>query len=221
MEGALEHLNRVISNRKLRFHIEYTKLGEALKRAGALFYEVKYSYVDAKSVAELEATQNLVNAIEEFGGIFQSAIDSQGYRPSSISEREAVAEVNYAVRTVRGFQKRLLEHNDEPAYAVDLLAVEITKTQPVEGASALVECRCTDGSRIWNVVTSIEDAHPGMRLACAVLPPAVMMGTVSEAMFLGGNPLPTDTPLGKLSDVPEKALDHARAQVMQIMKRMT
>lgn len=220
LEDALGHLNRVISNRKLRFHIEYTKLGEALKRAGALLYEVKYSYVDAKSVAELEATQNLVNAIDDFGGIFQSAIDSQGYAPSSTSERETVADVNYALRTVRGFQKKLVEYDDEPAYAVDLLAVEVTKTQPVVGSSTLQECRCTDGSRIWNIVTNIEDVRPGMKLACAVLPPVVMMGTVSEAMFLGGNALPEDTLLGGLNNLSKEALDHARAQVMQIMKRM-
>ncbi|MFW9944034.1 MAG: hypothetical protein ACFFB7_03465 [Candidatus Sifarchaeia archaeon] len=220
LEDALGHLNRVISDRKLRFHIEYTKLGEALKRAGALLYEVKYSYVDAKSVAELEATQNLVNAIDDFGGIFQSAIDSQGYAPSSSSERETVAEVNYALRTVRGFQKKLVEYDDEPAYAVDLLAVEVTKTQPVVGSSTLQECRCTDGSRIWNIVTNIEDVRPGMKLACAVLPPAVMMGTVSEAMFLGGNALSKDTLLGGLTSVSKEALDHARAQVMQITKRM-
>lgn len=221
LEDALGHLNRVISNRKLRFHIEYAKLGEALKKAGALLYEVKYSYVDAKSVAELEATQNLITAIDDFGGIFQSAIDSQGYGPSSSSERETVAEVNYALRTVRGFQKKLVEYDDEPAYAVDLLAVEVTKTQPVVGSSTLEECRCTDGSRIWNIVTNIEDVHPGTRLACAVLPPAVMMGTVSEAMFLGGDPLPEDTPLGELTSFPKEALDQARAQVMEIMKRMT
>ena len=221
LEDALAHLNRVISNRKLRFHIDYTKLGEALKRAGALLYEVKYSYIDAESVAELEATQNLVNSIDEFGEIFQSAIDSQGYTPSSSSESETVAEVNYALRTIRGFQRKLVKYDDEPAYAVDLLAVEVTKTQPVVGATNLVECRSTDGSRIWNIVTNIEGVRPGVKLTCAVLPPAVMMGTVSEAMFLGGDPLPEDTPLGELTYVPRDALDQARAQVMQIMKRMT
>jgi predicted RNA-binding protein with EMAP domain len=221
LEDALGRLNGVISNRKLRFHIEYAKLGEALKRAGALLYEVKYSYVEANSVAELEATQNLVDAIDEFGNIYQAAVDSQGYVPSSTNERETVSEVNYALRTARRFQKKLVEYDDEPAYAVDLLAVEVSKTQAVEGSSNLKECRCTDGSQIWTIVTNIEGVQPGMKLACAVLPPAVMMGTVSEAMFLGGDPLPWDTPLGKLTNVSKEALDQVRAQVFQIKKRMT
>lgn len=221
LEDALRHLNSVVSNRKLRFHVEYGRLGEALKKAGALFYEVKYSYVDAKSVAELEATQNLVSAIDDFEDIFRSAIDSQGYAPQSNSERETVAEVNYALRIVRRFQKKLVHYDDEPGYAVDLLAVEVTRTQPIVGASLLDECRCTDGSRIWNIVTNIEGVRSGMKLACAILPPAVMMGVVSEAMFLGGDPLPDDTPLGELANVSKGVLDQATAQVMQIIERMT
>jgi predicted RNA-binding protein with EMAP domain len=221
LEDALRLLNGVISNRKLRFHIEYAKLGEALKKAGVLFYEVKYSYLDARSVAKLEATQNLVSSIDDFGHIFQAAIETQGYVASSSSERETVAQVSYALRTAGGFQKKLTEHDGEPGYAVDLLAVEITRTEPVVDSTLLQECRCTDGSRIWNIVTNLEGVRPGMKLVCAVLPPADLMGAVSEAMFLGKDPLPEDTPLGELTNVSKDALDQARAQVMQITKRMT
>ncbi|MHA2192501.1 MAG: hypothetical protein ACXAAR_03645, partial [Candidatus Thorarchaeota archaeon] len=56
LEDALRRLNEIIGNRKLRMHIEYSKLANTLKTAGTLLYEVKYSYVDAKALAELEAT---------------------------------------------------------------------------------------------------------------------------------------------------------------------
>jgi len=46
------------------------------------------------------------------------------------------------------------------------------------------------------------------------------MNVVSEAMFLGGDALQEATGLGLLANPPESALDQARAQVLQITKRM-
>ncbi|MHA2004401.1 MAG: hypothetical protein ACW960_09870, partial [Candidatus Thorarchaeota archaeon] len=83
LEDALRRLNEIIGNRKLRMHIEYSKLANTLKTAGTLLYEVKYSYVDAKALAELEATGNLVSAIAEFADLFRTAVKSQAYKPQS------------------------------------------------------------------------------------------------------------------------------------------
>ncbi len=141
--------------------------------------------------------------------------------PTSSGESVVAAEIDYALRIGRGFQHRLVEHSDDPAYAVDFLAVEITQISTVEGSNDLVRCRCTDGSRIWNAVTNLPGIQPGIKLPIAVLPPAEIMGAVSEAMFLSGDPLPESTVLGRLKDVPAGALDQARAQVLQITKRMT
>jgi predicted RNA-binding protein with EMAP domain len=81
-------------------------------------------------------------------------------------------------------------------------------------------CRCTDGSRIWPIVTNLQDVKKDVILVCGILPPVDMMGVVSEAMFLGGESLPETTILGPLREIPTSALDQARAQVMQITKRM-
>ena len=43
LEDALRRLTEVVTNRKLKMHIDYGKLAETLKTAGALLYEVKYS----------------------------------------------------------------------------------------------------------------------------------------------------------------------------------
>ena len=116
---------------------------------------------------------------------------------------------------------KLQEFDDEPAYAVDILAVELSQVQTVQDSKNLTECRCTDGTRIWKIVTNIQDLKTGIKLACAILPPVEMMGIVSEAMFLGGEPLPEETELGFIKTPPSLALDQARAQVLQITKRMT
>jgi predicted RNA-binding protein with EMAP domain len=220
LEDALRRLSEIIGNRKLRTHIEYSKLTNTLKTAGTLLYEVKYSYVDAKALAELEATRNLVSAIAEFADLFREASKSQAYKPQSVKEKLAFTETQYSLSIVEGFEQRLMRV-DDPAFSIDTRVVEISQTKAVEGSSNLTECRCTDGSRIWTIVTNITSVEPGMKLPCAILPPADMMGIVSEAMFLGGEPLSDDTELGPLNNPSSQAMDQARAQVLQITKRMT
>jgi len=220
LEDALRRLNEIVVNRKLKMHIEYGKLNEILKTAGSLLYEVKYAYQDSKSLADLEATKNLISAISEFARLYRAALSS-GYKPSTIKEQVAQAEIVYSLRIIEGFQRRLREFDEEPAFAIDMIAVEISQISPIRDSTNLSECRCTDGSRIWRIVTNIPNIKPGIKLVCAVLPPVEMMNVLSEAMFLGGTPLPDDTPLGIIDNPSNAALDQARAQVMQITKRMT
>ncbi len=219
LEDAIRRLSEAVGGRKLKLHLDYSKLVETLKQAGSLIYEVKYSYVPATQVAELESTQNIVGTIASFRTILQSAMDSSGYKPSTVKESLSLTEVFYSFRIVENFVEKLREFDDEPGHAIDILAVEISQSRALPDSKNLTECRCTDGSRIWNIVTNIQNLKPGVKLACAILPPVEMMNIVSEAMFLGGDPLPDETSLGVLKTPPASALNQARAQVLQIRKR--
>ncbi len=220
LEDAIRRLNDAVGGRKLKLHLDYSELVESLKQAGSLIYEVKYSYVPAAQVAELEATQKIVETLTNFRTVLEAAINSSGYKPTTVKESLSLTDVFYSFRIVESFVKKLKESDDDPGHAVDIIAVEISQTQQVPDSKNLTECRCTDGSRIWKIVTNIPDLKSGVRLACAILPPVEMMNIVSEAMFLGSEPLPEDTPLGVMKTPPASSLDQARAQVLQIMKRM-
>ena len=220
LEDAIRRLNELAGNRKFRMHVEYSKINEALKQAGSLFYEVKYSYVSAPQVAELDSTTRVIEQISLYRKTLEGAIKTTGFKPSTPKELLTLDEAFYAFRVAEGFKKRLLAPSGSPELAVDVIAVEISQIQPVADAKNLFECRCTDGHRIWRIVTNIKGLKPGVRLACADLPPAEMMGTISEAMFLGSDPLPPDTPLGLMEAPPASALDQAHAQVLHIVKRM-
>jgi predicted RNA-binding protein with EMAP domain len=220
LEDAIRRLTETVGGRRLKLHVEYSKLIELLQQAGTLIYEVKYAYVPPKQLAELEATLNIVNALKSFREILESAIRSSGYKPSTVKESLTLSDVFYSFRIVENFVRKLTEYDDDPSNAIDILAVEISQTQSVPDSKNLTECRCTDGSRIWKIVTNIQDVKPGLKLACAILPPVEMMNIVSEAMFLGGEPLPDDTQLGIMKTPPRSAVDQARAQVLQVMKRM-
>lgn len=221
LEDALRRLTEMVGNRKLRLHVDYSRLGTTLQQAGGLIYEVKYSYIPAPNVAELEATQKIVESVADFRSILEEAIKISGYKPATMNETLCLADVFYAFRIAESLIQKLREFNDEPAYAVDIIAVEVSQAQAVPDSKNLTECRCTDGSRIWKIVTNIQGIKAGSKLACAVLPPVEMMGVISEAMFLGGDPLPDDTAIGPLKNPPSLVLDQARAQVLQITKRMT
>ena len=219
LEDAIRRLNDIVGNRKLKMHIDYSKLTECLKTAGSLIYEVKYSYIPGSQLADLEATSKIVGQILSYKEILESALKSTGYKPSTVKDSLTLAEAAYAFRIGEGFQRRM-RGGDDPEAAVDILAVEISQIQPIKDSKNLSECRCTDGSGIWHIMTNINGLSSGVKLACAVLPPVEMMGRVSEAMFLGSAPLPEDTALGLLESPPESALNQARAQVLEIVKRM-
>lgn len=220
LEDAIRRLNEIVDNRKMKFHIEYSKLGEILQQAGSLIYEVKYSYLPPDQVADLEATNKIVSSLADFRTTVDDAMKSTGYKATATKDILTLAEIDYSFRIVDDFQRKLRNYDDEPGRAVNLIAVEISQIQSVPESKNLTECRCTDGSRIWKIVTNLPNVKAGTKLACAVLPPVEMMNIVSEAMFLGGEPLPETTELGPLENPPDAALDQARAQVMQIMKRM-
>ncbi len=220
-EDAIKRINGIVVNRKLKVHIEYGKLTEMLKNVAGLIYEIKYSYVDPKALAELESTKKAVSGIKEFGDTVHAAVAHTGFKPKTVNEQATYAELEYALRTVSGFPRRLMQSSDDPANAVDTIAVEISQVKPVEGSSKLSLCRCTDGTRIWNIVTNIPGLEPGRRLVCAVIPPVEMMDLVSEAMFLGTEAVPASAPLGPLASLPTSALDQARAHVLELTKRMT
>jgi len=220
LEDALKRLNEIITSRRVRVHLDYSELTDSVKTAGALLYEVKYSYVEPLVLADLDATKKLVAAIDEVAHIYDNAIKSSSYKPKTVKEVESLAELGYSLRIVQGFPRRLRDYGDDAAFAIDILAVQITETHPLESSKNLTECRCSDGSRVWHVVTNIKGLKPGMKLPCAVLPPVEMMGAVSEAMFLGEEALPESTELGPILAPTSSALDQARAHVMNIMKRM-
>ncbi len=219
VEDALNRMLAVVKQRRLKTYLDYAALAAALNDAHGALYEVKYSYADAEQVLNLPATTRVVAAAEAVAKAVGDAMNS-GYKPGSTGEKLALAELNYGTRIITGFPRRLRNGSDDPGMATDIIAVETTQVSEVKGSENLLECRCTDGSRIWTVVTNIREVRPNMTLAAAVLPPAEFMGVISEAMFLSKNVLPEGTALGVIEQPTPDILKQARAQVLAIVKRL-
>ncbi len=220
LEDALRRIDNIVTNRRLRVHIEYNRLEKLLQQANSMLYEIKYSYAEPDQLAEHPSMKRLVEAVSEIGRLVHTAVEVSGYRPKTTKERLVHAELEYAVRIAEGLPRRLRQCDSDPGYAVDIIVVEVSKVEPVAGATRLFSCRCTDGTRIWNILTNLSGIKAGNRLVCTALPPVEMMDGVSEAMFLSSGSLPADTPLGLLTSAPPQILDQARAQVLKIIERL-
>ena len=220
LEDALKRLNDIVRQRRLKLHISYNEMAKVMHQVEKYFYEIKYAYMDAQALADLEATKKIIDAGRKIREMYAQAMKSTGYKPESVKEQLVHAELKYTLRIVEGFPNRLRNFEDEPGHAVDILAVEITLINPIADSDNLKECRCTDGTRIWTIVTNIKEIIVGSKLSCAVLPPVEMMGVVSEAMFLGSEKLPDSTQLGIQLSPSASNIDQARAQVMHIIKRL-
>ena len=107
LEDALRRLSEMVGNRKLKLHVDYSKLGAALQQASSLIYEVKYAYVPAPQVAELEATKKIVDTVTEFRDILEEAIKSSGYKPTTVNEALSLTDAFYSFRIAEGLLQKL------------------------------------------------------------------------------------------------------------------
>ena len=109
LEDAIRRLNEIVTNRKMRFHIEYSKLVEILQQAGSLFYEVKYSYLPPEQVADLEATNKIVSSFAGFRQMLDDPIKTTGYEAASTKDVLTLAEAYYCFRIIEDFQDSISE----------------------------------------------------------------------------------------------------------------
>jgi predicted RNA-binding protein with EMAP domain len=219
VEDALKRLENIFSKRLLRFQVDYKRLLELHGKAKEAYYGIKFSYQEPEEIKSSKSLESLVESIEKFEDIYQTARNERAFKPENPSQKKLIAETEYVFRTVFGFGNRL-NYPSDPAFAIDILCVEITHASHIEESDSLTACRCSDGSRIWEILTNIDFLDTELKMPAGVLPPTELMNSVSEAMFLHRSPLSQDTPLGRLDDPPNEALDQARAQVLNIAKKV-
>ena len=103
LEDALKRLNDIVKQRKLKLHISYSDLTKILGLVENSFYEVKYSYIDSLTLAELDATKKIMDAGVKFQETYEEALKSTGYETGSTKEKLNHDEVTYALRIINGF----------------------------------------------------------------------------------------------------------------------
>jgi predicted RNA-binding protein with EMAP domain len=153
------------------------RLSELAAACDSAAMTLLYLYQDPPSLAEAEPTANLLAGA--------SAL-AEAYAPLVANRDDASllrAEVRWCLRTLNGFARRLRNAGSTLASGVDLAAVQVRR---VVRSGGFWETAVTDGREEYVVVTNIGGIGGGAVLAAAFLTPQEVGGTVSEAMFLGG-----------------------------------
>ena len=136
---------------------------------------MKYCYMEPAELASNEMTQELVNAAKEIYLAYKDSLPGMPDMPKST--------LLWCFNVFSGLARRLKNDGDSLSRGVDLVAVQIRN---ISKNGNLFTTHCIAGPRGFTIVTNIDGLKAGDTLAAALLPPAVVGGVVSEAMFLGG-----------------------------------
>ena len=109
------------------------------------------------------------------------------YKPDPL----VVAETRYCLRILYGLPYRLrLGEENNPLYAVDIEGVEVVSVHKHPSADKLYITKA-EGVLPYKIITNIHGIKVGEVRAAAILPPAVIRGELSEAMYCS-NPIPRE-----------------------------
>ncbi len=170
--------NSVFTRSRMRPGLGKNEVNGLLDMMESKLMELKYSYMAPEN---MRMSQQLVELVD---GAKQLYI---GYAEAASTGMEdmARAQLMWAFGIFSGLGRRLNNPGTKPIHGIDLVAVKIRNIGKCDGGENLFTTRCIVGPRELSIVTNIKGLGSSDTLAAALLPPAVVGGTVSEAMFLG------------------------------------
>jgi predicted RNA-binding protein with EMAP domain len=157
--------------------ISRDRLTEPAAACDSAVMTMMYMYQDPETLASSEPVKNLLAAVETLTEAYEKLIADNDDRSM------LRANIRWCLRTLSHLPERFGNPGATLASGVDLVAV---KVRHVKKSGNFLNTRVTDGKAEYDVVTNLTSVATGSVLAAAFLPPREIGGTVSEAMFLGG-----------------------------------
>ena len=189
-ELALKKLkNNIFSKSKFKIPLSRNQTNELLSNIESQIMVLKFSYMELVDLAKSDITAGIIEAVKKLYLVYRERMEKD------MSEL-ARANLLWAFRIFSGLPRRFKIKGDEPTCGIDLVAVQVRN---IAKTGKLYRTRCNAGPMDITIVTNIEGLKAGDTLAAAFLPPAVVGGVVSEAMFLGAE---------RLDEEPGSFLDH-------------
>lgn len=136
-----------------------------------------FSYLPPREMATSQMSRDIFEMSKELYMGYEAAMD--GFDPLPR------ANILWAFGVLSGLQRRLRTGDAEnPTAGIDIVAVTIRN---ISRSGDLHVTSCIAGPRQLTIVTNIPGLKAGDTLAAAFLPPVIVGGKVSEAMFLGAD----------------------------------
>lgn len=214
-------LKEIFKGKRFKIQFPYSENEKKIDEILRILMTIRYSYMEAKQLAENQELQKVANFAKEMKEQLEQTMKKAGIKPQNEKDKFVFAEAFYAMETLMDLPRKLRDApGDDAGYAIDLFTVQITEVKKHPEAKKLKICRCTDNKRPWTIITNIETVKKGDIMLAAKLPPVLLMGLLSEAMFISSEPLPPNTEIGKII-VPEgKLLDIVRGHVLNEIKNV-
>ena len=213
-EDALGRLEGVVRNRRLSLPVNWGRAQDVLRGIRSRLLRVKYMYLPARQLAALPELREIREMSVELARLLLDKEALRKFRPDPV----VVAETRYALRILYGLRNRLLFGDDNnPLYAIDIEGVLVVSVRKHPGADKLYVTKA-EGALPYDIVTNISDIKKGEIRAAAILPPAVIMGVLSEAMYCSG-PIPGEY---KARRPPEDLIyrDEVVSKIYMIVERL-
>ncbi len=178
-EVALLRLKENLA-KKLPFPAKFNKqkLNDDFRELHSQLQILKWSYQD--NLKDNEATQKIVAIASDI----VAQIGSHLKKPEQVTKQ--VASVRWALNIFLRLPQRLEgPYNPELlGTGIDHLVVVVKSSDPVHKTN-LLSCKVSTGEDDFHVITNIKTVKRGDVMPLALVPPAIIGGIVSEAMFEG------------------------------------
>ena len=180
---AVDVLRRRVSQWGLPWPIKKRDALEAVEEARRRLLRVRYSFLPSDMLADSDDVEYVVGTARRLASLLLPET-----RPSLRGGQElAFAEVRWALSVLAGLRERiLLGDANRPEWAVDVVGVRVVRVEPAPEGEGLRVTRASAGRAAFTIVTNLRDVRVGEVRAAAILPPAVVGGVVSEAMYSSG-----------------------------------
>lgn len=179
-ELALPMITKYIfSKSNVRAGLRRDETNEVLSRIESQIMTLKFSYLTPAEMAKSDTTNSMREDVKSIYLAYRERIDKG-------MPEMAQASLFWAFRVFSGMARRFRLKGDKPSCGIDLVAVQIRN---IARSGKLYRTKCLAGPMDMTIMTNIEGLKTGDTLGAAFLPPAVVGGIVSEAMFLGSEPL--------------------------------
>ena len=165
----------LFSKSSVRAGMKRNEARDVLSHISSQLMALKYSYMEPGKLAKSEITASIVEDVKRIYIAFRECIEK------GMTEVPR-ANLFWAFRLFSGLPIRFKNQGDGISAGIELVAVQIRN---INRTGNLFTTRCMAGPAEFTIVTNIEGLKAGDTVGAALLPPAVVGGVVSEAMFLG------------------------------------
>lgn len=169
--------NNIFSKSRFKIPLSRNETNELISSMDSQIMVLKFSYMEPADLSKSDTTASIIEMAKKLYLTYRERMEKD-------MPELARANLLWAFRIFSGLRRRFGNKGDKPTCGIDLVAVQVRNTAKT---GKLYRTRCIAGPVDMTIVTNMEGIRAGDTLAAAFLPPVIVGGVVSEAMFLGAD----------------------------------